>query len=112
MSLPDRYYADLLRPVISGRKWIAAGGVLVGCGRTATDLEELGAPPPFLLAHGTEDFPHLMTQAEEMETALADAGGDVERVALEGRDHFSASYAGGEADGPWVPLALSWMASR
>ncbi len=26
------------------------------------------------------------------------------------RTHFTASYAGGEADGPWVPAALEFMA--
>jgi arylformamidase len=66
-------------------------------------------PPPFLIAHGDEDFPHLMKQAERMEAALRAAGGDVERVVLKGRNHFTASYAGGEPAGPWVPRALNWM---
>jgi hypothetical protein len=47
-----------------------------------------------------------------MEVALSGAGGGVTRIVLAGRDHFSASYAGGEADGPWVPKALAWMAAR
>jgi hypothetical protein len=47
-----------------------------------------------------------------METALQAAGGDVERLVLNGRNHFTASYAGGEADGPWVPNALAWMTGR
>ncbi len=68
-----------------------------------------GKPIPFLLAHGSEDFPHLIPQAERMETALRAAGGDVERLVLEGRNHFSASYAGGEAQGPWVPRAIDWI---
>jgi arylformamidase len=68
------------------------------------------APAPFLIAHGSEDFPHLIVQAERMESALkAAAGGDVERLVLEGRNHFTASYAGGEANGPWVPRAVDWM---
>jgi arylformamidase len=69
-------------------------------------------PPPFLLAHGDQDFPHLIKQADRMEVALRSAGGDVERLALTGRNHFTASYAGGEADGPWVPEALAWMMRR
>ena len=69
-------------------------------------------PPPFLIAHGDEDFPHLMKQAERMEAALLAAGGDAERVVLKGCNHFTASYAGGEADGPWVPRALGWMERR
>jgi arylformamidase len=68
-----------------------------------------GRPPPFLIAHGDKDFPHLIPQAERMEAALRAAGGDVERLVLAGRDHFSASYAGGEAEGPWVPPALEWL---
>jgi arylformamidase len=68
-----------------------------------------GTPGPFLIAHGSEDFPHLMTQSVRMETALRSAGGDVERLVLQGRDHFTASYAGGESMGPWVPRAIGWM---
>ena len=78
----------------------------------ASPIHNIDATPPFLLAHGGDDFPHLMVQAEAMEGALADAGGDVERIALEGRNHFSACYAGGETDGPWVGRALAWMATR
>lgn len=68
--------------------------------------------PPFLLAYGTEDFPHLKTQADRMADALASAGVDVTKIVLEGRDHFGASLAGGEPDGPWVPQALAWMAAH
>jgi arylformamidase len=69
-------------------------------------------PPPFLITHGDEDFPHLMKQAGRMEAALLAAGGDAERLVLKGRNHFTASYAGGEADGPWVPRALAWIERR
>lgn len=68
-----------------------------------------GRPRPFLLAHGDKDFPHLVRQAEAMEAALRRAGGEAGRIVLEGRDHFSASYAGGEADGPWVRHAIDWI---
>jgi arylformamidase len=68
-----------------------------------------GAPIPFLLAHGERDFPHLVRQAEEMAAALAAAGGEVERLVLPQRDHFTASLAGGEPEGPWVPAALRWL---
>jgi arylformamidase len=77
--------------------------------RAASPIHNIQATPPFLLAHGDKDFPHLMKQAEAMEAALRQAGGNVERHVLAGRDHFSASHAGGEADGPWVPKALAWM---
>ncbi len=68
-----------------------------------------GRPRPFLMAHGDGDFPHLVRQAAAMEAALLQAKGEVERIVLAGRDHFSASYAGGEADGPWVPHAIDWI---
>lgn len=77
--------------------------------RAASPIYNIKVTPPFLLAHGDKDFPHLMKQAEAMEAALTRAGGRVERHVLPGRDHFSASHAGGEADGPWVPKALAWM---
>lgn len=66
-------------------------------------------PPPFLLAHGDKDFPHLIRQAEEMEAALRREGGAVERLALPGCDHFAASLVAGDATGPWLPRAIDWM---
>lgn len=81
--------------------------------RAASPLHRIGARPrPFLLAHGDGDFPHLIRQAEAMEAALVGAGADVARIVLAGCNHFSASYAGGEAAGPWVPQALAWMAEH
>lgn len=71
-----------------------------------------GTPPPFLMAHGSEDFPHLIEQAEQMEVALQAAGGDVVRLVLSGCDHFTASLAAGDVDGPWAPAALAWMTAR
>ncbi len=67
-------------------------------------------PPPFLIAYGTRDFPHLITQGARFATALREIGADVEELPLSERTHFSASYAGGEAEGPWVPKALAFMA--
>jgi acetyl esterase/lipase len=69
-----------------------------------------GRPPPFLIAYGEKDFPHLVRQAEEMKAALERAGGTVESLVLPACDHFSASYAVGDAAGPWVPRALTFMA--
>lgn len=68
-----------------------------------------GDAPPMLVAHGTDDFPHLMRQAVEFESALREAGAPVERLELPGRNHGSASFAAGEADGPWVNPAVAWM---
>lgn len=71
-----------------------------------------GTPPPFLLAFGTRDFPHLIPQAEMMARELRAAGGKVVELAMEGRDHFTASFAGGEAKGPWVQAATGWITSQ
>lgn len=68
--------------------------------------------PPFLIAYGTEDFPHLKVQAEDMTATLRAHDVEAEKIVFEGRDHFGASFAGGEPDGPWVPRALEWMAAH
>ena len=70
---------------------------------------EAGAPP-FLLAYGTKDFVHLRDQAERMVTALSEANIAVDKIVFDGLDHFGASLAGGEPDGPWVSRAIDWMA--
>ena len=44
-----------------------------------------------------------------MAAALREAGGAPDTIVFEGRDHFGASLAGGETDGPWVSRALDWM---
>jgi acetyl esterase/lipase len=77
----------------------------------ASPIAHIGASPcAFLIAYGSDDFPHLMKQGERMEQKLRAAGGDVERLVLQGRNHFTASYAGGEPDGPWVTAATAWIA--
>ena len=79
----------------------------------ASPIQHIGAAPtPFLIAFGSDDFPHLVSQAGEMRAALEAAGGDVDSIELPGRSHFTASTAGGEPDGPWVPRALDWMARQ
>jgi arylformamidase len=79
--------------------------------RRASPRFELQAPlPPFLVAYGTRDFAHLIPQAQRFVAAVRAAGGEAEELALQDRTHFTASYAGGEADGPWVPAALAFMA--
>jgi len=78
--------------------------------RAASPRYQLQPPlPPFLVAYGTKDFPHLIPQAQRFIEAVRAAGGKVQALPLEGRTHFTASYAGGEADGPWVPAALAFM---
>ncbi len=78
----------------------------------ASPIAHIHDPVPFLIAVGTQDFPHLIPQAHAFAAALQQAGGSAEELLLEGRTHFTASYAGGEADGPWVPAALRFMAQH
>jgi arylformamidase len=84
-----------------------------GSDLAASPIANIDAKPAaFLIAHGSEDFPHLIGQAERMEKALRAACGDVQRLVLYGRNHFTASYAGGEPNGPWVPRAVDWMSQH
>lgn len=64
---------------------------------------------PWLVAWGSRDFPHLAIQGERFVAALGAAGASVRRLVLPERTHFTASFAGGEALGPWVPEALAFM---
>lgn len=81
----------------------------------ASPLHFVGTAPagtafaPFLVAWGTHDFPHLAKQGERFAETLASAGGSVGCVVMAERTHFTASLAGGEAAGPWVPEALAFM---
>jgi len=78
--------------------------------RAASPLLWLDAPPrPMLVAWGSQDFPHLVVQAEAFADAAEAAGGRIRRLVLPGATHFTASFAGGEADGPWVPEALAFL---
>lgn len=79
---------------------------------SASPLAHVADPPPFLIACGSDDFPHLREQARAMADALQAAGGDVESIELSGCDHLGASYAAGRADGPWVTAAAAWIKER
>jgi acetyl esterase/lipase len=70
---------------------------------------EPAACPPFLITHGSRDFVHLVTQAQQMEAALRAAAVPVQVQILEGCDHFEASVACGEHPSGWPALAAAWM---
>jgi len=78
----------------------------------ASPILHINQTPAFLIGHGDDDFTHLMSQAADMETALKGKGGQVDRIVFDGRNHFSACYAGGEPDGPWVAKAIAFMESH
>lgn len=85
----------------------------------APDSERLASPlhmlerhvaPPWLLAHGERDFPHLVAQATEMELSLLLRGVPVRRQELPDCDHFGASLACGDTGaGGWAAVADEWM---
>ena len=65
--------------------------------------------PPLLLTIGSDDFPHLALQSHKFAVVARARGADVELHEIAGRDHFTLPDAGGEGDGPWVPLVVEWM---
>jgi arylformamidase len=73
-------------------------------------LERL--PPPMLLAHASDDFPHLSVQAKKMERVLSVRGADVQRMELADRTHFTGAYKCVDEGSPWLASALAWMAAR
>ncbi len=75
----------------------------------ASPIANIRVTPPFFMAHGDQDFPHLIAQAETFEAELRARGADVTRIVLPGCNHFQANYAAGDADGPWVDAAADWM---
>jgi arylformamidase len=71
-----------------------------------------GAPPPFFMAWGEKDFPHLIRQAQDMAAALKSAGGSVETVVLPGCDHLGTWVPTGDANSPWMARAHAFMAAH
>jgi arylformamidase len=65
--------------------------------------------PPFLIAWGDRDFPHLANQARQMHDTLRGAGIASEDFLLEGCDHFEASLACGQPESGWPDRAAAWM---
>lgn len=81
-----------------------------GCEGPASPLAQIASePPPFLIAYGEKDFPHLIKQAQIMAGALEGAGGGVTLHELPGASHLEASLVTGEPDGSWVETAADWM---
>ena len=63
----------------------------------------------FYMAHGDDDFPHLIEQAIEMEKVLKQAGTSIERTLMVGCDHLGAHLATGDEKGRWFKGLLSFM---
>ncbi|MBT4905586.1 MAG: alpha/beta hydrolase [Rhodospirillaceae bacterium] len=78
----------------------------------ASPIHTMTNTPPFLMAWGDRDFPHLIVQAEKMARALQDAGGTVKTVSLSDCDHLGSSYACGHAEGLWVGSLVKWVSNN
>ena len=68
-----------------------------------------GTPPPFFLSYGSKDFPHLITQAQKMEQALREAGGETISLELHDCDHLQANLVCGDPHGPWADKVIEWI---
>jgi arylformamidase len=114
-SLP----ADVIKGVlpVSGTYWFGEGSGLSMrprfLGDPTLENEERASPmtylrgdaPPFMVAWGSADFPHLRAQAERFAAALSEAGVPVTTLVIDGADHLGASYASAEPQGAWAEAA-------
>jgi acetyl esterase/lipase len=71
-----------------------------------------GTPPPFFMAWGEKDFPHLIRQAADMAAALKAAGASVETTVLPGCDHLGTGVPTGDPNSPWMARAHAFMAAH
>lgn len=81
----------------------------VGYETKASPIANIERLTPFLITYGSDDIPHLRTQAQAMESALKGRGGNVESIELAACDHLGASYAAGETGGEWISAAAAWI---
>ena len=78
----------------------------------ASPIHTIANTPPFFMAWGDQDFPHLIVQAEKMTGVLREAGCDVEALCLADCDHLGASYACGDPAGLWVRSLVEWVSNH
>lgn len=68
--------------------------------------------PPFLIAWGASDFPHLMTQSEKFALVSRARGLRVETLVVPEATHGTVLLMAAEADKPWRPAAIDWMRAQ
>ena len=68
--------------------------------------------PPFLLAWGEKDFPHLISQAHAIVALLREKKADVTDIVLAGKSHLDAHLASAEPDQAWIGAALRFIETR
>ena len=71
-----------------------------------------GTPPPFFMARGENDFPHLIRQADDMMAALKKAATPVGLEVLPGCDHLGTGVPTGDPNSPWMAKAHAFMAAH
>jgi len=71
-----------------------------------------GTPPPFFMARGEKDFPHLIRQADDMMAALKKAGSPVALEVLPGCDHLGTGVPTGDPNSPWMAKAHAFMTAH
>ncbi len=64
---------------------------------------------PFLLAWGERDIPAIIENGERMFEALVAQGTRVERLVVDGLDHFEMALELGDPTNPWVSAVRGWM---
>ena len=70
---------------------------------------DAAACPPFLLAWGSRDFPHLTSRRRQMHGRLQRRRHRRRDLRLRRRDHFEASLACGQTESGWPDRAAAWM---
>ncbi len=66
---------------------------------------------PFFIAHGSDDFPHVVGSSREMVAALERNGTQVLSKVYDGLDHYENNLSQASADNDWVATVRSWMVS-
>lgn len=64
---------------------------------------------PFLLSYGSRDMPSIIENNDQMFAALHEQGSPVERLVLEGYDHFDTALRIRNPADPWFQTVRSWM---
>ncbi|ATE64675.1 alpha/beta hydrolase [Rhizorhabdus dicambivorans] len=67
---------------------------------------------PFLIAHGSDDLPHLKVQSEKFALVARAKGVPVEALEVDGVNHATILLTAADPDKPWLAAAVAWMRTR
>ncbi len=65
--------------------------------------------PPFLIAYGADDFPHMKVQGEQFAMVARAKGVGVGLLEVPGVSHITVLLSAAEPDRPWLPAAIDWI---